>query len=127
MLYFTAYLGKVHAIPVTHKIKQSAFLVASDLHWTIRPPQERENPVETVDDCLESIEVGTFVAVNLSNCDKVPVIGKVLEVDAEKVKMHYWKGSFKGKWCPQNVPRSQTPWVDELPKSMYYLVLIHSN
>ena len=95
MLYFTAYLGKVHAIPVTHKIKQSAFLVASDLHWTIRPPQERENPVETVDDCLESIEVGTFVAVNLSNCDKVPVIGKVLEVAAEKVKIIIGKGHLR--------------------------------
>ncbi|XP_068752651.1 uncharacterized protein [Montipora capricornis] len=53
-----------------------------------RPPRARENPVVTQDDCLENIEVGTFVAVNLSNCDKVPVLGKVLEVTADSVKVH---------------------------------------
>lgn len=67
-----------------------------------RPPRQRENPVETVEDHLHNIEVGKFVAVNLSNCDKVPIIGKVLEVHDEEVKVHYWKGSFKGKWSPQN-------------------------
>ena len=86
-----------------------------------RPPQQRENPVETVDNHLENIEVGKFVAVNLSNCDKVPVIGKVLQLSAEEVKVHYWKGSYKGKWNLQNVPRSQTPWVDDLPKTCIIL------
>ena len=43
-----------------------------------RPPTERENPVLASDDFLDTIEVGSFVAVNLSNYDKIPVIGKVL-------------------------------------------------
>lgn len=86
-----------------------------------RPPRQRENPVQTVEDHLQNIEVGKFVAVNLSNCDKVPIIGKVLEVHDEEVKVHYWKGSFKGKWSPQNAPRSQTLWVDELPKTCIIL------
>ena len=48
------------------------------------------------------------MAVNLSNCDKVPVLGKVIEVTADSVKVHYRKGSFKGKWSLHNVPRTQT-------------------
>ena len=78
-----------------------------------RPPQVRQNPVETTDDCLDNIEVGTFAAV--------AVIGKVLEVNAETIKIHYWKGSFKGKWSPQNVPRSRDPWVDERLKNCIIL------
>ena len=73
------------------------------------------------DDFLDTIEVGSFVAVNLSNYDKIPVIGKVLQINNDTVKIHYWKGSFKGKFSPQNLPRSRTPWVDELPKSCIIL------
>ena len=58
---------------------------------------------------MENIEVGKFVAVHLVNYDKVPVIGKVLEVSEDMVKIRYWKGSFKGKWSPQDVPRRWTP------------------
>ena len=57
------------------------------------------------DDFLDRIEVGSFVAVNLSNYDKIPVIGKVLQINNDTVKIHYWKGSFKGKFSPQNLPR----------------------
>ena len=56
-----------------------------------RPLRELENPVEATDDCLEKIEAGTFVVVHLANYDKVPVIGKVLEVSESMVKIHYWK------------------------------------
>ncbi|XP_015766553.1 PREDICTED: uncharacterized protein LOC107345364 [Acropora digitifera] len=86
-----------------------------------RPTRERENLVQAVDDCLENIEVGKFVAVHLANYDRVPVIGKVLEVNGDSIKIHYWKGSFKGKWSPQDVPRRRTPWVDELPKTCIIL------
>ena len=65
-------------------------------------------------DFLDTIEVGSFVAVNLS---KVQVIGKVLQINTDSVKIHYWKESFKGKFSSQNLPRSRTgAWVDELPK-----------
>ena len=63
-------------------------LDTSDLHWTI---QAITGAVEAVDDCLEKIEVGKFAAVHLANYDKVPVIGKVLEVSESMVKIHYWK------------------------------------
>ena len=61
------------------------------------------------------------MAVNLSNCDKVPVLGKVLEASADRVKVHYWKGSFKGKRSPHNVTRTRTAWVDDLPKECIIL------
>ena len=61
--------------------------------------------------------MGTFVAVYLINCKKGPVIGKVLDVTDDKVKIHDWKGTFKEKWTPHNAPRRQDPWVDALPKS----------
>ena len=77
--------------------------------------------MEAVDDCLEKIEVEKFVAVHLANYDKVPVIGKVLEVSESIVKIHHWKGSFKGKWSPQDVPRRRTPRIDELPKTCVIL------
>ena len=77
--------------------------------------------MEAVDDCLEKIEAGKFVAVHPANYDKVPVIGKVLEVSESMVNIHYWKGSFKGKWSPQDVPRRRTPWIDELPKTSVIL------
>ena len=80
-------------------------LDTSDLHWEIQA-REWENLVEAVDDCLENIELGKFVAVHLANYDKVPVIGKVLQVNGDNIKIHYWKVSFKGisgvhKMCPE--------------------------
>ena len=57
------------------------------------------------------------MAVNLSNCDEVQVLGKVLEATANRVKVHYWKGSFKGKWNPHNVPRTRTSWVMISPRT----------
>lgn len=98
------------------------FFLSSQIYTgRYRPPHARKNPVVTQDDCLENIEVGSFVAVNLSNCDKVPVLGKVLEASADRVKVHYWKGSFKGKWSPHNAPRTRTAWVDDLPKECIIL------
>ena len=85
------------------------------------PPQQRANPVLTEENCLAEITVGTFVAVHIDNWDKVPVIGNVVEVKEETIKVHYWQGSFKGKFRPQNVPRSCSPWVDELPKTCVIL------
>ena len=94
----------------------------SDLHWAIQANKRAGNYlVQAVDDYLENIEVGKFVAVHLANYDRVPVIGNVLEVNGDSIKIHYWKGSFKGKWSPQDVPRRRTPWVDELPKTCIIL------
>ena len=67
--------------------------------------------------------MGKFVAVHLANYDKMPVIGEVLEVNGDNITIHCWKGSFKGKGSPQDVPRRWTPWVDELPKTCIILCL----
>ena len=80
------------------------------------PPAQRANPVQKVENVQEALEVDKFVAVYLSNWDKVPVIGKVLSIGEEDLQIHYWKGTYKGSWEPQNVPRRQMPWTDVLPK-----------
>ena len=50
-------------------------------YQTVRQLEER---VEEVDDPLESLKVGSMVAVLLSNYRKFPVIGEVLAIDGEK-------------------------------------------
>ena len=64
------------------------------------------------------MEPGTFVAVNLINCNKIPVIGKVTEVKEDEFSIHYWKGSYNKAWTPHMVKsgRKSVPWVDHLPK-----------
>jgi len=54
-------------------------------------------------DCLENIEVGKFVAVHLVNYDKVPVIGKVLEVSESRSSTgkDLLRGSGVHKMCPE--------------------------
>ena len=81
----------IHVIPKhsTHSTKQCGFgYFRSALDDT---GHYGSGNVEAVDDCLEKIEVGKFAAVHLANYDKVPVIGKVLEVSESMVKIHYWK------------------------------------
>ena len=86
-------------------------------------PRNRENPVEHVDSFIEGLQVETFVAVFLSNWDEEPVIGVVKEVTEEHFKIHYWKGTYRGRWSPLNKPRSREPWTQMLPKEC---IIIHS-
>lgn len=70
------------------------------------------------DDFLDKLEVGCFVALFFDNWDKEPVIGRVLSVGEHNFHVHYWRGSYNGKWSPQNIPRRKTePWLEDLPKS----------
>ena len=71
-----------------------------------------------VDDFLATLQVSCFVAMYFANYDKLPCIGKVLAVEEDNFKVHYWKGTYCGKWTPQHVPRQKSrPWVEILPKS----------
>ena len=71
-----------------------------------------------VDDFLATLQVSCFVALYFANYDKLPCIGKVLAVEEDNFKVHYWKGTYCGKWTPQHVPRQKSrPWVEILPKS----------
>lgn len=69
------------------------------------------------DDFLTSLEVGCFVSLYFSNYEKEPVIGKVISIEDNYFEVHYWKGTYLGKWSPQHVPRRRVqPWVERLPK-----------
>ena len=57
-----------------------------------------------VDDFLATLQVSCFVAMYFANYDKLPCIGKVLAVEEDNFKVHYWKGTYYGKWTPQHVP-----------------------
>ena len=87
------------------------------------PPSNRQNPVEQVECFMEGLQVETFVAVHLSNCEEEPVIGVIKEVTEEQFTIHYWKGTYRGRWCPLNKPRSREPWTQVLPKEC---IIMHS-
>jgi len=83
-----------------------------------RNPRERQAPIAMVDDFLATLEVGCFVALYFDNYDKEPVIGKVLSIEENHFQVHYWKGTYLGKWSPQHLPRRKTePWLEKLPKT----------
>ena len=83
-----------------------------------RNPREREAPVEMVDDFLATLEVGCFVALHFDNYDEEPVISKVISIEENHFQVHYWKGTYLGKWSPQHLPRRKTkPWLERLPKT----------
>ena len=62
------------------------FFVITDLQLTIKTTLCP--PAVTHDDYLENIEVGSFVAVNISNCDKVPVMYGVLLRTKSSKRIH---------------------------------------
>jgi len=72
---------------------------------------------------LEGLDVENFVAVFLPNCDEEPVIGAVKEVTEDHFKIHYWIGTYRGRWSPLNPPRSIEPWTQILPKEC---IILHS-
>ena len=53
--------------------------------------------MECVGSFLETLQVETFAAVFLSNCDDESVIGVVKEVTEDQFKIHYWKGTYRSK------------------------------
>ena len=64
------------------------------------------------------------MAVVLSNCDDEPGIGVIKKITSETTfEIHYWKGTYGGKWSPQKVPYRRVPWTEELPKTC---VILHS-
>ena len=79
--------------------------------------------MDYVDGFLDGLQVDAFVAVLLSNWDKEPVIGVVKDLLANEFRIYYWKGTYKGKWTPQNNPRSNDPWTEMLPREC---IVLHS-
>lgn len=70
------------------------------------------------DNYLAALAPGVFVAVYISNYKKRPVIGKVIEVGEDKLKLNYWKGSYNTPWQPHMVETKDGPqaWSDEIWK-----------
>ena len=63
-----------------------------------------------------------FVAVELVNYRRTPVIGKVFEVNEDAFVICYWKGSYNKEWKPHMLParrgdKESRLWTEQLPKS----------
>ena len=63
----------------------------------------------------ENLDVEKFVVVF---CDEEPVICvvKELEVTEDYFKIHYWEGTYKGRWSPLTSSSSIERWTQILPK-----------
>ena len=102
----------------TRTLRHTMWKIVMWLWFGLEIFQMREAPVEMVDDFLATLEVGCFVALHFDNYDKEPVIGKAVFIDENHFQVHYWKGTYLGKWSPQHLPRRKTePWLERLPKT----------
>ena len=68
------------------------------------------------------LKEGDFVAVELENYRRTPVIGKVFEVNEDGFVICYWKGSYNKEWTPHTLPtrrgdKESRLWTQQLPKS----------
>ena len=75
-----------------------------------------QNAVNVVNDFQETLTADSMVAVWLSNYDKFPVIGKILETKELEINLHYWKGSYCKEWTPHMVyskskQKQSVPWT----------------
>lgn len=85
------------------------------------------NPARRAQDVQENVDVdllqeGDFVAVELENYRKRPVIGKVFEVNKDGFVICYWKGSYNKEWRPHTLPARRGSnenqlWTQQLPKT----------
>ncbi|XP_032217810.1 uncharacterized protein LOC5517433 [Nematostella vectensis] len=84
-----------------------------------RRPEERAAPVALVEgNFLEGIAVGAFVAMYFANSNEIPCLGKVLKLETDHFEVHYYKGTYNGRWTPRHVPRKRaTPWTERLAKT----------
>ncbi|VDI30017.1 Hypothetical predicted protein [Mytilus galloprovincialis] len=67
-----------------------------------------------------ALEVGQMVLVDIEKyADEWPQVGQTLEIAAGLVKIHWYKGSKTGPWCPCTIPvpgkrGKRMPWIEEI-------------
>ena len=68
---------------------------------------------------LEEITVGVLVAVECENYkDELPLIAKVLKINAETLEIEWYTGGWKTAWKParKRSEKQLVPWTDTIPK-----------
>ena len=87
-------------------------------------PRNRRNPVEQVDSVwgASSWKICGSGAVKLSRWASNLCYHENITSETT-FEIHYWKGTYRGKWSPQNVAYRRVPWTEELPKTC---ALLHS-
>lgn len=82
---------------------------------------------------LEEITVGDLVAVECENYkDELPLIAKVLKIDAETLEIEWYTGGWKTAWKPakKRSGKQMIPWTDTIPKEsikLFYFTLTGGN
>ena len=84
------------------------------------PARRAQNVQENAD--VNLLKEGDFVAVELENYHRTPVIGKVFELNEDGFVICYWKGSYNKEWTPHTLPahrgdKESRLWTQQLPKS----------
>ena len=73
---------------------------------------------------VDLLKEGDFVAVELENYRRTPVIGKVFEVNEDGFVICYWKRSYNKEWTLTRFPhveeRESRLWAQQLPKVASY-------
>lgn len=85
------------------------------------PPRKQAAIPTAVDNHLDALKVGVFVAIALEKYKKVPVLGKVLWVNEDSFQIKYYKGTWRTSWCPWMISATET-WKNVLPKTCILLV-----
>ena len=87
--------------------------------------RSKQHAVQAVSD-TSLVEIGHLVAVDCENCDKEPLLGKVLKVLNEEVEIVWLEGEYSKSWrvAKQRDPRNKrkmVDWTDTIPKASIIL------
>ena len=87
--------------------------------------RSKQHAVQAVSD-TSLVEIGHLVAVDCENCDKEPLLGKVLKVLNEEVEIVWLEGEYSKSWrvAKQSDPRNKrkmVDWTDTIPKASIIL------
>lgn len=63
-------------------------------------PRNLASRVNKVSHHSEALKRNMFVAVNIEDYNKIPVLGKVRSVEDVTFVLEYWKGTWKKEWKP---------------------------
>ena len=99
------------------------FIFIIDLYWKIYYPKRKRKSCGMCGQFLGRPFHWKIWGGFVVKWDKEPLIGVIKELWDCEFQIHYWKGTYRGKWAPLNQFRSTKPLIDTLPKSC---IILHS-
>jgi hypothetical protein len=87
--------------------------------------RNKRHEVQSVND-TSLLAIGHLVAIDCENCDKEPLLGKVLKIEESEIKIVWLEGAYNKSWKvaktrdPTN-KRKLIDWRDTIPESSVIL------